>query len=70
MKIIIVLMLAAGLAACGTYGSRGGYYGSSKSGAGAGGDTVLVCHKGKKTMELPRAALDGHLGHGDRRGRC
>ena len=35
-----------------------------------GGDTVLVCHKGKKTMELPREALNGHLKHGDRRGRC
>lgn len=66
MKIIIVLMLAAGLSACGTYGSRGYHGGSAK----AGGDTVTVCHKGKKTMELPRAALDGHLGHGDRRGRC
>ena len=66
MKLIIVLMLAAGLTACGTYGSRGGYYGSAK----AGGDTVLVCHKGKKTMEIPRAAAEGHLGHGDRYGRC
>ena len=67
MKLIIVLMLAAGLSACGTYGSRGGYYGGSSK---AGGDTVTVCHKGKKTMELPRSALDAHLGHGDRRGRC
>lgn len=68
MKLIIVLMLAAGLTACGTYGPRGGYYGSSK--AAGSGDTVTVCHKGKKTMELPRSALKGHLGHGDRRGRC
>ena len=66
MKLIIVLMLAAGLTACGTYGSRGGYYGSAK----AGGDTVLVCHKGKKTMELPASAAQGHLNHGDRYGRC
>jgi hypothetical protein len=66
VKLTIVLMLTLGLAACGTYGSRGYHGGSAK----AGGDTVLVCHKGKKTMELPRAALDAHLGHGDRRGRC
>ncbi|KGM57045.1 hypothetical protein N799_12685 [Lysobacter arseniciresistens ZS79] len=35
-----------------------------------GGGTVLVCHKGKKTMELPREALNGHLNHGDHRGPC
>lgn len=68
MKIVVVLMLTLGLAACGTYGSRDYHRGPAK--AKAGGDTVLVCHKGKKTMELPRSALDGHLGHGDRRGRC
>ena len=31
---------------------------------------VLVCHKGKKTMELPVSALNGHMGHGDHRGPC
>jgi hypothetical protein len=30
----------------------------------------LVCHKGKKTLELPREAVSAHLGHGDRRGPC
>lgn len=30
----------------------------------------LVCHKGKKTLELPRDAISGHLGHGDYRGPC
>lgn len=30
----------------------------------------LVCHKGKKTLELPRDAVSAHLGHGDHRGRC
>lgn len=39
-------------------------------GGKAGGDTVLVCHKGKKTMELPRSAAEGHMNHGDRYGRC
>jgi hypothetical protein len=38
-------------------------------------DKVLICHKpGKKkggqTMLLPRAALSGHLGHGDTLGAC
>ncbi|KAF1706238.1 hypothetical protein CSC71_14555 [Pseudoxanthomonas sangjuensis] len=36
----------------------------------AGGDTALVCHKGRKTMELPRSAVQGHLNHGDRLGPC
>ncbi|GAB3359322.1 hypothetical protein [Lysobacter tyrosinilyticus] len=30
----------------------------------------LVCHKGKKTLELPRDAVSAHLGHGDHRGSC
>lgn len=36
----------------------------------AGGGTALVCHKGKKTMELPREAAQAHLNHGDHRGPC
>lgn len=36
----------------------------------AGGDTEVVCHKGKKTLELPRSAAQAHLNHGDRRGPC
>jgi hypothetical protein len=36
----------------------------------AGGDTEVVCHKGKKTLELPSSAAQAHLGHGDRRGPC
>ncbi len=31
---------------------------------------AFVCHKGKKTLEVAAAALDAHLAHGDRRGRC
>lgn len=30
----------------------------------------LVCHKGKKTLELPPEAISAHLGHGDYRGPC
>jgi hypothetical protein len=30
----------------------------------------LVCHKGKKTLELPREAIGAHLDHGDHRGPC
>ena len=34
------------------------------------GGKGVVCHKGKKTMELPRDAIGAHLDHGDYRGRC
>lgn len=33
-------------------------------------DKNLVCHKGKKTLELPREAVSAHLDHGDYRGPC
>jgi hypothetical protein len=30
----------------------------------------VICHKGKKTLELPRSAAQAHLNHGDRPGPC
>ncbi|MEC9364116.1 MAG: hypothetical protein ACPHN2_10225 [Sinimarinibacterium flocculans] len=36
----------------------------------AGGASVVLCHKNKKTMELPREAASAHLEHGDRYGPC
>jgi hypothetical protein len=33
-------------------------------------DTVLVCHKGRKTLEIPQAAVDAHRAHGDSIGPC
>lgn len=33
-------------------------------------EKVSICHKGKKTLTLPRAAVDAHLGHGDTLGPC
>lgn len=36
----------------------------------AGGGTVTLCHKGKKTMELPQEAAGAHINHGDTRGPC
>ena len=38
--------------------------------AKSAGHDVVVCHKGKKTMTLPREALKAHLNHGDDRGPC
>ncbi len=36
----------------------------------AGGDKVLICHKARQTMELPREAATAHIKHGDRHGPC
>ena len=38
--------------------------------AKAESDTALVCHKGKKTLRLPQAAVKAHLDHGDKPGPC
>jgi len=34
------------------------------------GPTVVLCHKGKKTMQLPEEAVEAHLSHGDHLGPC
>ena len=44
--------------------------GGGKTSGKAGGDTAVVCHKGKKTLELPRSAAQAHLDHGDKLGPC
>jgi hypothetical protein len=63
MKSLLTLMLVLSVSACVVAPAGGG--------AGkAGGDTVVVCHKGKKTLELPRGAAQAHLDHGDRPGPC
>ena len=43
--------------------------GTGESGK-AGGETTVVCHKGKKTMTLPQEAVRAHLDHGDHLGPC
>lgn len=62
MKLTLALLLILPIAGCTVVpvGSSGK----------AGGGTALVCHKGKKTMELPKEAVQGHLDHGDRLGPC
>ena len=41
----------------------------SKIDAGPGQNKVKICHKGQ-TLELPEAAIQAHLGHGDTLGAC
>ena len=37
---------------------------------GEGQEKVVLCHKGKKTLEVAEPAADAHLRHGDTRGPC
>lgn len=62
MKLMLAVLLVLPIAGC---------VAVPVSGSGkAAGETALVCHKGKKTMELPREAVQAHLNHGDRLGPC
>lgn len=63
MKFIFISLITLAVNAC-AYDPPHGQSGKP------GGDTVLVCHKGKKTLELPREAARAHLSHGDRYGSC
>jgi len=63
MKLLLTVLLAMSVCGCAILPVDG------KSGK-AGGGTTLVCHKGKKTMELPQEAVRAHLDHGDRLGAC
>ncbi|HEU0152141.1 MAG TPA: hypothetical protein VFQ84_02220 [Arenimonas sp.] len=61
MKTTAIVLFILVLSACGSLPAGQAY---------KGGDTVLVCHKGKKTLELPTNAAEAHINHGDRYGRC
>lgn len=62
MKLMLALILLLSVSACAVAPAGGG--------GKAGGDTSVICHKGKKTLELPREAAQAHLDHGDRLGPC
>ncbi len=62
MKALIAVLLAAVTTACVLVAEQ-------PTGAKAGHD-VTLCHKGKKTMTLPREAAGAHMDHGDRYGAC
>lgn len=53
--IVVIVMLASSCAVVPVDGS---------------GKSTLVCHKGNKTLELPKEAVRAHLNHGDRLGGC
>ena len=62
MKAFLAALLALSIAGCAVT--------PAGSGGKAGGGTALVCHMGKKTMDLPQEAVQAHLDHGDRLGAC
>jgi hypothetical protein len=67
MKLMLTTILLLSVSACVVAPTSGG---GNAGGEKAGGDTAVVCHKGKKTLELPRSAAQAHLDHGDRPGPC
>jgi hypothetical protein len=66
MKPMLALALTILVSGCVVVPDDGG----GKPNGKAGGDTAVVCHKGKKTLELPRGAAQAHLDHGDKPGPC
>ena len=66
MKLMLVLVFPMFVVGCVVPPDGGG----GKTNGKAGGDTVVVCHKEKKTLELPRSAAQAHLDHGDKPGPC
>lgn len=71
MKLMLALMMLLSVSACVVApADGGGKPGSAGNPGKAGGDTAVVCHKGKKTLELPGNAVQAHLDHGDRLGPC
>lgn len=44
--------------------------GCASAGSAYQSEKVTICHKGDKTLVIPRSALSAHLGHGDTRGPC
>lgn len=72
MKRVISYMAALGFVAvsgCAVLLEVKPPYTTTKKAANAD-DKIAVCHKGKKTIYISRAALDAHLKHGDYRGHC
>lgn len=63
MKLALIALLATAISGC-------VFVPVEEPQGKAGGGAVLVCHKGKKTMELPREAAGAHMNHGDTYGPC
>ena len=66
--------LALAVAMLVAFATLGGVGLAQTTGGGPGkgqyGKKVTICHKGKKTIRISKAALRKHLRHGDTEGRC
>lgn len=60
MTLAIALAGLAGLGCVATVASS----------PGEGQEKVVLCHKGKKTLEVAAPAAEAHFGHGDTPGPC
>ena len=71
MRFLLLVLSAALAAGCSSAPRSAQGYPASARVSGSG-DTARyqICHKGKNTLTLPRAAVDAHLRHGDRFGTC
>jgi len=59
MKIILTVVLTMLVSSCAVVPVTG-----------KGGNSNLVCHKDKQTLELPESAVRAHINHGDYVGQC
>ncbi len=64
MKLALTLLLALATSGCAII------YADRYIGNGGGGDSVVLCHNGTITLELPREAVIAHREHGDTYGPC
>jgi long-subunit fatty acid transport protein len=71
-RLAAALAIAVGMLLA--FAALGGVGLAQTSGGGPGkgqyGKKVTICHKGKKTIRISKAALAKHLRHGDTLGRC
>jgi uncharacterized protein YceK len=72
MKTLAMILACFAVGACGTmpYSQYDQGHKTSRYDGQSGDDRTQVCHKGKKTLDLPRSAVQAHINHGDRYGRC
>ena len=63
MKLVVILLLTLATSGCAiVFADR--YIGKGS------GDTVVLCHNGEYTLEIPREVTAAHLDHGDTYGPC
>ena len=70
LPLLLALAFATGCSSTRYDRSGRSYPASARVSTQGGQARYVLCHKGKKTMTLPAAAVDAHRRHGDRFGAC